>query len=162
MPILIPKTSSYPHQGLPRRDLWCQQWARTWRTRSSCIEALSFRPSPGRQGTHDPQHSGCSLWKPASWNERRQKQEGVLRIENLHEESSLSASCMVSQRITTSVSCCRPFPVQLVNCVSGIRVAPTEMVELVDLCLIFNNQNWKSWRNFTRTHHPQKHSLLDQ
>ena len=63
MPILVLQT--YLLQGLPWSDLWCRQSARTWRTRSSCTEVASCRPSPARQGTLDPRHSGCSLWKPA-------------------------------------------------------------------------------------------------
>ena len=54
-------------------------------------------------------------------------QEGISRLKDLHEESSLCTSCMVSQRITTSVSRSRPFPVQFVNCVPSVRVAPPKI-----------------------------------
>ena len=70
--------------------------------------------------------------------EKRRSKVNNLRIADLHEEPSLRASCVISQWITTTVSRRRPLPVQLVNCVPSIRVAPAENVRNVDLCVTYS------------------------
>ena len=86
----------------------------------------------------------------------------VWSVSGKRPKTQLSRLKHKSQRITTAVSRRRPLPVQLVHCVPSIGVAPTGNVENVDLCRIFKSKNGKPLRDFTRTHHPQKHSLLDQ
>ena len=70
--------------------------------------------------------------------ESKDERSKDLGIKDLHEEASLRASCVVSQRITTAVSRRCPLPVQLVNCVPRIGVAPTGNV---DLCMIFKSKD---------------------